>query len=113
MISGSINLSQRKKLHVASFYRPPRCTDKVYTDQANSEFRKLKAKAKGNPLIIGGDFNLPDIKWDNYTISGSRYPQSMTYKYLATIAECSFEQMVDFKTRRLTYPNSCISIRNT
>ena len=48
LISGTVSLSQRKKLFIASYYRPPRCTDSEYNDQAIYEFRKLKMKAKGN-----------------------------------------------------------------
>ena len=50
-------------------------------------------------MIIGGDFNLPDISWDNYTIVGSQYPKYMTTQYLDLIADCTLEQMVDFVTR--------------
>ena len=56
-------------------------------------------KAKGNTVIFGGDFNLPDISWETNSIVGSQYPKSMNSKYLDMIAECSLEQIVDFETR--------------
>ena len=82
MISGIVNLNLNKKLHVASFYRPPKRTDDTYTDQATAEIRDLKNKAKGNILIIGGDFNLPDINWENTTLKGTQYTKKMNEKYL-------------------------------
>ena len=100
LISGTINLAQKKKLYVASFYRPPRCKGNEYTDQATSELKELKRKANGSTVIFGGDFNLPDISWEHNSIVGSCYPRSMNSKYLDMIADCNLEQMVDFETRR-------------
>ena len=99
LISGTINLAQKKKLHIASFYRPPKCKGNEYTDQATLELKEIKMKAKGNTVIFGGDFNLPDISWETNSIVGSQYPKSMNSKYLDMIAECSLEQIVDFETR--------------
>ena len=56
LISGTINLAQKKQFYTASFYQPPRCKGNEYTDQATSELKELKRKANGGTVIFGGDF---------------------------------------------------------
>ena len=87
-----------KKLFLASFYRPPNKTDDNYTDEAIYEISTLKEKAKQNILIIGGDFNLPDICWEDNSIIKNQYPKKMSARYLQLIADSSLEQMVNFQT---------------
>lgn len=100
MISGTIQISKRKKLFLASCYRPPRRTDEGYTREATSEIAKLKEKAKKNILIVGGDFNLPDINWNTTNVAGRQYPERVNRAYLDTIADAGMEQLVRFPTRK-------------
>lgn len=100
MISGSVQLSKRKKLIVAAFYRPPIRTDEAYTTAATTEFFTLKDKAGKNILIIGGDYNLPDIDWEDTSIVRHQYPERMNRAYLDAVADTGMEQLVDFPTRK-------------
>ena len=61
LISGSVKLMKEKKVIIAAYYRPPRRTDSEYTTASQEKFFNLRQKAKQNILVIGGDFNLPDI----------------------------------------------------
>ncbi|CAG2253343.1 unnamed protein product [Mytilus edulis] len=64
MISGVITTNSKKKT-LASYYRPPNRTDNEYLEYTQNEFNCLKNSTKKNILIIGGDFNIPDINWEH------------------------------------------------
>ena len=100
LISGSVKLMKEKKVIIAAYYRPPRRTDSEYTTASQEKFFKLRQKAKQNILVIGGDFNLPDIDWSTETIVSSRYPHSVSQSLLDFIADSNMEQQVDFNTRK-------------
>ena len=51
-------------------------------------------------LIIGDDFNLPDINWIDLTITGSQYPNRLSKSFLEMVADNSREQLIDFPTRK-------------
>jgi len=46
-----------------------------------------------------GDFNVPDINWDNESIESHNYPVSITQAVLQMSADCGFTQLVDFPIR--------------
>ena len=64
----------------------------------NKEFSHLKVKARNNMLVIGGDFNLPDIDCRDLCISGTQYSNRLNAAYLEIVADNRLEQMVDFPT---------------
>ena len=45
-----------------------------------------------------GDFNLPDINWEDDSISAHRYPFVINELLINMPAECGCTQMVDFPT---------------
>lgn len=114
IISGSIQLKS-KKLFLASYYRPPNRMDEYYNREAASELCKIKEKAKNNIMIVGGDFNLPDIDWNTLKIVGRQYPERVNRTYLDAIADIGSEQVVKFPTRKdnvldliiTTHPSLC------
>ena len=57
-------------------------------------------KRRKDILIIGGDFNLPDICWSEQSIQTNQYPTHTNQAYLDTIADNGLEQLVDFPTRK-------------
>ena len=87
-------------MHIAAFYRPPNRTDDIYTKAAVADFTRLKESAGKNILVIGGDFNLPDIDWINTSIANHQYPERVNQAYMDCIADTGMEQMVDFQTRK-------------
>ena len=100
LISGAVKLRNEKKVIIAAYYRPPNRTDIDYTSKSQEEFFKLRQKVKQNILIIGGDFNLPDIDWESETIVGNQYPHPVSQSLLDFVAEGNMEQQVDFHTRK-------------
>ena len=61
---------------------------------------KKSKKFKTNPQFIGGDFNLPDVDWESYTIVGSQYPKALNEQYLEVFDSNSLSQVVNFPTRQ-------------
>ena len=49
-------------------------------------------------IWLAGDFNLPDIDWNNETIIGNRYPKPVNEAVINMLHSCELEQMVDFPT---------------
>ncbi|CAC5397553.1 BMS1 [Mytilus coruscus] len=47
-----------------------------------------------------GDFNLPDINWQEQTITHRQYPTRTSQAFLDTVADNGLEQIVDFQTHR-------------
>ena len=100
MISGTVKLLKQKKLSVAAYYRPPKRFDNPYLASTKEEFDKLKRKTKHNVLIIGGDFNSPDIDWPTLSIQGNQYPLRLSKTILDLVNDNDLEQIVDFPTRK-------------
>ena len=63
------------------------------------DFTHLKHLSNKNNLWIAGDFNLPDINWNNMSVIGTTYPNNMNKFFIDTIQEISMEQIVDIPTR--------------
>ena len=100
MISGTVKLLKQKKLSVAAHYRPPKRFDNPYLASTKEEFDKLKRRTKHNVLIIGGDFNSPDIDWPTLSIQGNQYPLRLSKTILDLVNDNDLEQIVDFPTRK-------------
>ena len=52
-------------------------------------------------MLLGGDFNLPDIDWKNKThqVTGNYYNKSISEMFLDTINNQGLSQLVNFPTR--------------
>ncbi|VDI43777.1 Hypothetical predicted protein [Mytilus galloprovincialis] len=64
------------------------------------EINELKLKFKNSTFWLGGDFNLPDIKWPEQNISGSMYTKELNEAFIDMLNNLGIEQMVDFPTRK-------------
>ncbi|XP_071476520.1 uncharacterized protein [Diadema antillarum] len=75
-------------------------------------------KNKKVVLWIGGDFNLPDINWEDLSVSGHSNPVPLNNRFLDMIENCNMQQMVSspahgdstldlFLTNRPTLINKC------
>ena len=90
----------KPKVHVAAYYRPPNKSDEPYLGKVTEEFSLFKSNAKKCVLLIGGDFNLPDINWRDLAISSTQCPSRLNKTFLDIVADNSLEQIVDFPTRK-------------
>ncbi|XP_053380036.1 uncharacterized protein LOC128548696 [Mercenaria mercenaria] len=100
LISGSIQ-TKSKKIVFSSYYRPPGRTDEAYLESSRTGFLKLKADNKRAIIVIGGDFNVPDISWKDNTITSSKhYAKKVSQHYLDIASDLGAEQMVSFPTRK-------------
>ena len=61
--------------------------------------RQLRRKHKNDTVILGGDFNLPDIDWDNYTIKGTQTSRDINDSFLRMSADLNLQQVVNIPTR--------------
>ena len=51
------------------------------------DFTHLNILSNANNLWIAGDFNLPDINWNNMSVIGTIYPINMNKFFIDTIQE--------------------------
>jgi hypothetical protein len=49
-------------------------TDEDYLNKVKEEISTIKGKHRRDIFVIGGDFNLPDINWEEQTIINRQYP---------------------------------------
>jgi hypothetical protein len=85
---------------VGAFYRPPDKTNEDYLNKVKEEISTIKEKHRRDIFVIGGDFNLPDINWEEQTIINRQYPIKTNQTFLEIVADNGLEQIVDFPTRK-------------
>ena len=81
-------------------YRPPDKTDEDYLNKVKEDISTIKEKHRRDIVVIGGDFNLPDINWEEQTIINRQYPIKANQTFLEIVADNGLEQIVDFHTRK-------------
>ena len=97
---GKLHFKKTKMLYICSFYRPPD-SDMYPIIQLNKSLTKLSNR---EPMVlVGGDFNFPDIAWiDGY---GTIRPDPAygfeinNLQFLSTIGDNNLEQLVHKPTR--------------
>ena len=99
LINGSI-MAAATRVILAAYYRPPNRTDSDYRIYSADEISSFRTSAKKSIVILGGDFNIPDIDWKQMTTSGSQYLTKVNKIFLDITADNNFEQLVDFPTQR-------------
>ena len=93
-----IHFARNKSIFFASYYRPP--SDHLASLEAlQASLTKLYRSHKNTPnVVIAGDFNLPDIDWDNQQTTNTR-TASKHNKLLEIISEFGLQNMVNDPTR--------------
>ena len=82
LIVGIIYIFKTKKMPLCSFYRPSDKTSLEYLEKVKEELSDLRQNFKNAVLLIGGDFNLPDIDWNNNTVTNTSYPYRVSRTFL-------------------------------
>ena len=87
-----------KPLIIVACYRP---TNNKLEEAKNicEELSKLSNKYKNCPLWFGGDINLPDIDWKNYSVVNHQYSKLINETFIETFENCNLDQIVHFPTR--------------
>jgi hypothetical protein len=100
LISGTIKLRNQTPVILAGYYRPPNRTEESYLAAAQQEFASIRLKHKTAVMIVGGDFNIPDVDWSTTSITGTQYPRRVSQAFLNIVADNNLEQQVTFPTRK-------------
>ena len=94
-----IEIAGVKTLHVGGFYRPPVMTrDGLQTLAELKKSLDLIQNTDSN-VWIGGDFNMPDVKWEDYSVKGGAKNTVLHQTFLDIIQESNLEQMNIHPTR--------------
>jgi len=115
LIWAKIQITGSKDMFIGSFYRQPR-TGPEYLDHINSSLNKLA----GNDAIIvlGGDFNLPDIEWPQTTVRTASTRVQLHQTMLDIAMDHGLEQVIhqptfDSNTLDLIFTNRPAFINRT
>lgn len=74
--------------------------DSEYLISSLEEISSLRASARKSIIILGGDFNVLDINWNQMMGSGLQYHTKVSKTFSDIMADTNFEQLVDFLTRK-------------
>ena len=92
MVWCSILGKNRSKILFCSFYRPPE--EEIHSIEDLSEsLRVIRDKMKDHIIVVGGDFNLPHIDWENVTHSSTSAEKKLSQKLIDTFTIHGLEQV--------------------
>ena len=76
-----VELRAHIKLLVLSFYRRPGGTNTDHLEVLDTSLKTLHSQYKNEqmPISMGGDYNLPNIEWDNSRIVGISARKPLCY----------------------------------
>ena len=111
IVWASLQFASSKPLYLASYYGPQTQKNKAIDELAKS-LSNVNTKCRGKlpNIILGGDFNLPDINWDSWTPTKPS-TASVHQKFLDFLLENSLSQLVAFITRPVS--NSILDLLAT
>ena len=72
MVAVKFTIQRKIPVVVATVYRPP-SSDLEYATLNMDNLRELVQQNKSAILCTGGDFNLPDINWNDMYVTGNQY----------------------------------------
>jgi hypothetical protein len=105
----SIILHSGKKLYLFCVYRPPDGTE----DYLNGFYSSVGLLFRDHPnaeLVICGDFNLPDINWETFSISGNSASKILSQNFLEFLMSHSLDQVVTDITRVKTVGGNILDL---
>ena len=87
---------------MGSFYRPP-STSVDYLEQLELSMNNMKKHSgiDGKYVLLGGDFNLPDIDWEEGSVeSNPQYTAAINWKMIDIANDFNLTQIVSEPTRQ-------------
>ena len=85
-------------LIICAAYRPPN-NDDVYLNELCRVLHEIILENPQLPIWIGGDFNLPNIDWDNLSVNGHNYSVQLCNTLLELVTDFGLTQIVNLPTR--------------
>lgn len=83
------------KLIIGSIYRPTN-NNVTYANLLSDTIEEIYRKSKKSVIWLCGHFNLPDIVWDNQTVSGHEYRQTINKRFIDMEALCGPEKTISW-----------------
>ena len=105
-----INLKGRRPLIIGSVYRPPDY-DFENSKKVAAEIYKIVHENKDAVFWIGGDFNVPDINWENQDIPTHQYSLEINSLFLEMAQDLGLSQVIDTPTRGTSFLDLLFSNR--
>ena len=100
MIWAKLQVDNKKVVYICSFYRPPNCDTDPILHLKESILRIINIHGPSN-IILGGDFNFPDISWDDgigYINTNPAYSREVNVLFCDLLNDFGMEQLVDEPT---------------
>ena len=98
LVAIKVEIPRSNALIVVAAYRPP-YPDYEYSTDLCETIEDLAIRHKENVFWLAGDFNLPDIDWENNNITGHQNPRAINERFLQMLGTIHCEQLVTSPTR--------------
>ena len=98
LIVCQVQFSNQCTLLACYIYRPP-SSDELYLENLCQQLTNIRSRFPNSALWIGGDINLPDIKWCDGSIAGHSNSLGLNNLFLDFLDNNALSQMVDSPTR--------------
>ena len=98
MIWAKLEIVGCKSLYISSFYNP-KTSDEQSLKWFDTSVRRA-SQIKNAALLIGGDFNLPNIDWKNNILKPNSSHQRIHYYFCNTLDDVGLTQLVKQPTRK-------------
>ena len=98
LVVASFKATKHLTVSVACCYRPPNSTLE-YSESVASELFLIQQRNQEAMFLLGGDFNLPDINWEDTSIQGHQNTAALNNLFINTFEDIGLEQIVSFPTR--------------
>ena len=100
-----------KPIVIGTFYRTPHDSQGTQIEELDLSLSKLGNKINTHNVIITGDFNLPNINWENHHVTpNSGYSTVAANKLLSLVEEHGLIQNVNEPTRKQGNANNILDL---
>ena len=94
-----VKLENTADLYFGSFYMPHRNESDI--NELSLSLNKLNSKGSGDPhIVLAGDFNCPDVNWDDHIVDQSAQDRSLQQKLADIASHASLSQVHAQPTRQ-------------
>ena len=107
LLWAKVHFEKSKSLILGSFYRPP--GSKIEKMEEFSRSLDLLPKNSNQTIILGGDFNLPDIDWENSLVLPSATNKGQCEHLLSSLDDHALTQVQKEPTRDKNILDLCLT----